>query len=123
MATLWNAQDIAVSAKTWDRSWRGEEFTDYGTDFTILMHMERLTVDANGKVIGRELLPNISRALSQVISDPDVQAYLTLKQTLVKKWLDEDNAARATAAAPVVPPENPPVETTPNPDPTPTPAP
>ena len=112
MSTLWNAQDVAVAAKTWDRSWRGEEFTDLGTNFSIVMHMERVTVDANNKVIGREHLPNIARSLSQVISDPDVQAYLTLKQTLVKKWLDEDNAALAAALVP-------PVEPTPDPIPAP----
>jgi hypothetical protein len=95
MSTLWNSQDVSITAKTWDRSWRGEEFTDLGTDFTIVMHMERVTVDANNKVIAKEQLPNITRSLSQVISDPDVQAYLTLKQTLVKKWLDEDVAATA----------------------------
>jgi hypothetical protein len=91
MSTLWNAQDVAIAAKTWDRSWRGEEFTELGTDFHIVMHMQRVTVDADNKVIGKEPLPNITRSLSQVINDPDVQAYLALKQTLVKKWLDEDN--------------------------------
>jgi hypothetical protein len=55
--------------------------------------MERVTVDSNNKIISKEPLPNITRTLSQVISDPDVQAYLTLKQTLVKKWLDEDVAS------------------------------
>lgn len=94
MTNLWNQQDITVTGQEWDRSWRCEEFTDLDTDFKIVLHMERVVADSNNNLLSTTPLPSITRSLSQVIHDPDVQAYLILKQTLVKKWFDEDNALR-----------------------------
>ena len=93
MATLWNQSDSQLTTTTWDRSWRCEEFTDLRTDFKIVVHMERVTSDANKVLTSKEPLPTIIRSLSQVQNDPDVIAYMTLKQKLIKKWLDEDTAS------------------------------
>ena len=91
-STLWNKTDNQLTTTSWDRSWRCEEFTEYGSDFTIKIHMETIITDENKNVVSRIAQAPITRALSQVQDDPDVQAYLVLKQKLVAKWLGEDRA-------------------------------
>lgn len=99
MGSDWNLVEGTLATRTWDRSWRCEEYTDYGSDFRIVLHMQQATSDSSGNLLGTKELPPIYRSLSQVASDPDVLAYLELKQRLVKRWLDEDVQARAALQA------------------------
>ena len=107
-STLWNKSEAQLTTTSWDRSWRCEEFTEYGSDFTIRIHMETILTDINKNVVNRIPQKPIERALSQVIDDPDVQAYLALKQKLVAKWLGEDrgNSVVEAPETPTVPPTN-----------------
>ena len=104
--TLWNATQQQVAATTYLRSWRVEVFDDFGTDIRMVCHMENITVDANNNKLGSTPSPTITRSLSQVMSDPDVQSAMGTIQKLIEKWYAEDNAA------PIVP--------TPGPTPAPT---
>ena len=91
-STLWDKTEAQLATTSWDRSWRCEEFTEYGSDFTIKIHMETIITDANKNVVNRVPQQPITRMLSQVQDDPDVLAYLAIKQKLVAKWLGEDRS-------------------------------
>lgn len=82
------------------RSWRSEEFTDFGVDPQFVAHMQQVVVDENDVLLGSVLLPEVRRRMSDVLADPDVQQYITIKTNLLKKWWLEDEAARAAAANP-----------------------
>ena len=100
MGTNWNESTSSVNVVQWDRSWRQEIFTDLGTDFVIKYHMERVGALESGEVIHTPL-PMVTRTMSQVGSDPDVQELAMLMTKLAEKWMLEDQAA---ANIPVVEP-------------------
>lgn len=97
----WNLKEGTATTKTWTRSWRQEFYTDLGTDFRVVLHMEDVTTLDTGEVIHTPK-PSVVRTLSQVMGDADAVQMVTLMTTLAKKWLDEDNT-------PVVVVEPPPV--------------
>ncbi|MEI6297074.1 MAG: hypothetical protein WCO84_05555 [bacterium] len=86
----WNLSTGTSNTTKWTRSWRQELYTDLGSDFRIVLHMEEVTTLDSGEVIHKEL-PQVVRKLSAVSSDPDVVQLATLLTSLAKKWLDEDN--------------------------------
>lgn len=86
----WNLQTGSSNITKWTRSWRQEFYTDLGTDFRVVIHMEEVTTLDSGEVIHKPL-PSVTRTLSQVYSDPQAVELTTLMTGLAKKWLDEDN--------------------------------
>lgn len=97
--TDWNYSTNTTDITKWTRSWRQELYTDLGTDFKLVAHMENVTTLATGEIIHTPL-PAITRQMSLVATDPDVILLQEVLTRLVKKYLDEDIAA----AAPVVEP-------------------
>jgi hypothetical protein len=86
----WNLQTGTTNVTKWTRSWRQEFYTDLGTDFRVVLHMEEVTTLDTGEVVHKPLTA-VSRTLSQVMGDPDAVQMVTLMTSLAKKWLDEDN--------------------------------
>ena len=87
----WNLQTGTLNATTWQRSWRQELFTDLGSNFRFVAHMEEVSTFEGSDVVLRKALPEVTRKMSDVYQDPDVQELNALLTKLVKKWMDEDN--------------------------------
>ena len=90
-ATLWNATQTQISATSYLRSWRQEIFSDYGTDFTLVCHMENVVCDSDGNKIGSTDAGKVVRVLSKVYDDPNVQAMMAAMTALVPQWYVEDH--------------------------------
>lgn len=87
--TDWNLQTMPTSLTKWDRSWRQEFFTDLGSDFTLVAHIEEVKTLDDGTVT-HTLKPPVVRKLSEVGSDPRVQQLHALMTELIKEWMDQD---------------------------------
>ena len=91
-------QDVEITTtivKVKDRTWRLECFTEYGTDYRLVAHRERVYVTANGEVVKREELPQIVRTVSQVMGEQDAMAMLASIRDKVDIWAGEDAAPAA----------------------------
>ena len=87
----WNYEETPVTAQSWVRSWRQELYTDLGSDFSLVAHMERVTVLPSGAV-HHEPLPEIRKSMSSVIGDPRVQNLSALLTELIGEWSGIDAA-------------------------------
>lgn len=96
MGSNWNEQTGIANLLKWQRSWRQELYTDLGTDFRFIAHIEEITALETGEVIHRPR-PQVVRSMSQVMTDPDVLLLNEILTRLIKKWMDEDEAARLAA--------------------------
>lgn len=85
----WDLKTETVEAVAWKRSWRQEFYTDLGTDFKMVAHMEEVVTLPDGSVIHKPL-PEVVRAASDVYQDPRVQQLHALLTDLVNEWRIED---------------------------------
>jgi hypothetical protein len=88
-------QDVSITTsivKVKDRTWRLQCFTDLGTDYTFQALRERVYLDAQGNVVKREALPDVTRRVSQVMDDPAAMAMLAAVRDMADKWSEEDEA-------------------------------
>ena len=85
----WDLKKETVEATAWKRSWRQEFFTDLGTDFKMIAHMEEVITLPDGSVIHKQLDPVI-RQSSKVYSDPRVQQLHAILTELIDEWRIED---------------------------------
>lgn len=81
-----------VTSTKWMRSWRLELFTDLGSDFRLVAHMENVTTTSDGQVI-HEDAGTVTRSLSSVGSDPRVQGLQSVLIELLDEWRAQDEAA------------------------------
>lgn len=93
----WNLQEAPVALTKWRRSWRQEFFTDLGSDFRFVAHLEDAVSD--GAEATTEHVGVVTRSASQVMEDPRVQQLSAIMTELVKEWMDEDEAARLAQEA------------------------
>lgn len=92
-------QDVNITntvVKIKDRTWRLQCFTDLGTDYTFQALRERVYLDADGNVVKREPLPDVTRRVSQVMSDPAAMSMLAAVRDMADKWAEEDTRTTPT---------------------------
>lgn len=86
-------QDVNLTTtivKVKDRTWRLQCFTDYGSDYTFQALRERVYLDADGNVVKREPLPDVTRRVSQVMTNPAAMAMLAAVRDMADVWAAED---------------------------------
>lgn len=72
------------------RTWRVECFTDFGSDYELRAHRERVYLDAGGNVVKREPLPTVTRKVSQVSTDLNAMLMLKAVKDMCDAWAVED---------------------------------
>lgn len=82
---------VIVAVK--DRTTRVECFTDYGTDYRLVAHRQRVYLDAEGTVVKSEERPAVERRVSEVYTEEDAMQMLGSLRGMVDKWAEEDRAA------------------------------
>lgn len=74
-----------------ERTWKVECFCEFGTDYSLLAHRERLTVLVDGTVIARDRnLPSVRRSVLQVAGDEKAITMLASTKELCDTWAAED---------------------------------
>lgn len=94
----WDLKTETVEAVAWKRSWRQEFFTDLGTDFKMIAHMEEVTLLPDGTTAKKQL-PAVTRDITQVGADPRVQQLHAILTELINEWRLEDDAKLSDNAA------------------------
>lgn len=90
MGTLWDETTETVSTRSWIRSWRQELYTDLGSDFRMVAHLERVITAADGAtVLGRQTLPGVQVTASQCAVDPVLGPLAYQIQTAMTALVDE----------------------------------
>lgn len=90
---LGEERTTTTTATTWLRSWRVEFFTDLGSDFSMIAHMENVTSLDGGLVLHVDA-GTVSRSASMVGSDPRVQQLQALMTELIGEWQDQDHGGQ-----------------------------
>ena len=85
----WELKEETITARQWVRSWRQEFFTDFGQNFRVVAHMERMTLLPDGTTAKKQL-PEVTRDIKQVGADPRVQQLHAILTELINKWRLED---------------------------------
>lgn len=77
-----------------ERTWRVECICEFGTDYSLLAHRERLHVLADGTVLARDRnLPDVRRSVLMVQGDSDAMTMLGLVKAKCDQWAADDLAA------------------------------
>lgn len=103
MSTLWDETTETVETKSWVRSWRQELYTDLGSDFRMVAHLEKVLTTSDGStILGRQTLPNVQTTASQCATDPVLGPLAYQIQTAMTALVDELRR-RETEATPLEP--------------------
>ena len=93
---LWEYRETTLKTGTWKRSWRQEFYTEYGTAFYVVCHMEEVTCDENGKLVSRKDLGKVTRNITELMQSPHIANVMQLSSILtelVGAWYLEDQTA------------------------------
>lgn len=90
MSTLWDETTETTELKSWVRSWRQEFYTDLGSDFRLVAHMEKVTtLTADNSILSHEQLPNIQTTAAQCAADPVLGPLAYQIQTALTALVEE----------------------------------
>lgn len=91
------AQEIrteTLAVQVIERTYRVECIAEAGSDYSIVVYRERLTLLPDGTILARDRsLPIVRRSVLQVVGDPDSMTLLGLVKTKADAWAAEDAAA------------------------------
>jgi len=93
MSTKWNFVQETLPTSTWSRVWRTENFTEYGTDYSLRFHYEDIKCDSNKTKLASIDRGIVERFMSKVSADPDVILLRDVLTRLSQKWYLEDHPA------------------------------
>lgn len=97
--TNWNEFNTTSDITRYTRSWRQEFYTDLGSDFKLIAHLEEITKLDDGTVMNKPC-GTVTRSASIVGQDKRVQQIQVLMTELIKEWLDEDMATKTVNTPP-----------------------
>jgi hypothetical protein len=83
-----------LTVKIVERTWKVECFCEYGTDYTLLAHRERLHLLDDGTILSRDRnLPSVRRSVLMVQGNAKAMSMLAATKELCDDWAAEDAAA------------------------------
>lgn len=95
----WGHRTEMVEASTWERSYDQHFNTRFATEFVLTGKMERVWVDAQGRLVKREELPAEVVRASELAEDPELAAHAAAIQEHMTAMLGIKRARRVAEDA------------------------